>query len=181
MPGVGPVTAAIVIVSWSHPGRVRSEAAFAALAGTCPIPASSGNTSRHRLDRGGDRRLNWALHTIVIVCGQHTKWCTGWRTTDQQQGHPNHGVSHKQESGRQPANEALTAVGTADRWPDTEIGERVAAANGDMLTGFNRWLEHRLNPVREPQVARLSIRNIGLVSSRQQQRDSETPLDWVSA
>lgn len=67
MPGVGPVTAAIVIVSWSHPGRVRSEAAFAALAGTCPIPASSGNTSRHRLNRGGDRRLNWALHTIVMV------------------------------------------------------------------------------------------------------------------
>ena len=63
MPGVGPVTAAIVIVSWSHPGRVRCEAAFAALAGTCPIPPSSGNTSRHRLNRGGDRRLNWAVHT----------------------------------------------------------------------------------------------------------------------
>lgn len=65
MPGVGPVTSAVVIVSWSHHGRVRSEAAFAALAGTCPIPASSGNTSRHRLNRGGDRRLNWAIHTIV--------------------------------------------------------------------------------------------------------------------
>nr|WP_240751351.1 transposase [Mycobacterium paragordonae] len=40
---------------WSHPGRVRSEAAFAALAGTCPIPASSGNTLRHRLNRGQHR------------------------------------------------------------------------------------------------------------------------------
>lgn len=67
MPGVGPVTAAVVVVAWSHPGRVRSEAAFAALAGTCPIPASSGNISRHRLNRGGDRRLNCAIHTIVMV------------------------------------------------------------------------------------------------------------------
>ncbi len=67
MRGVGPVTAAVVIVAWSHRGRVRSEAAFAALAGTCPIPASSGNTQRHRLNRGGDRRLNWAIHTITMV------------------------------------------------------------------------------------------------------------------
>ena len=67
MTGVGPVTAAVVITAWSHRGRVRSEAAFAALAGTCPSPASSGNTQRHRLNRGGDRRLNWALHTIVMV------------------------------------------------------------------------------------------------------------------
>lgn len=67
MRGVGPVTAAVVIVAWSHRGRVRSEAAFAALAGTCPIPASSGNTQRHRLNRGGDRRLNCAIHTITMV------------------------------------------------------------------------------------------------------------------
>jgi transposase len=48
-PGVGPVTAAQVLVSWSHPGRLRSEAAFAALAGANPIPASSGQVTRHRL------------------------------------------------------------------------------------------------------------------------------------
>ena len=65
--GVGPVTAAVVLTAWSHPGRVRSEAAFAALAGVSPIPASSGNTTRHRLNRGGDRRLNRALHTAVLV------------------------------------------------------------------------------------------------------------------
>lgn len=65
--GVGAVVAASVLIAWSHPGRVRSEAAFAALAGTCPIPASSGNTCRHRLNRGGDRRLNRALNTIVLV------------------------------------------------------------------------------------------------------------------
>jgi transposase len=67
LPGVGSVVAASVLTAWSHPGRVRSEAAFAALAGTCPIPASSGNTVRHRLNRGGDRRLNRALTTVVIV------------------------------------------------------------------------------------------------------------------
>ena len=64
--GVGPVCAAWLLVSWSEPGRLRSEAAFARLAGVAPIPASSGKVVRHRLDRGGDRRLNRALHTIVV-------------------------------------------------------------------------------------------------------------------
>jgi transposase len=66
-PGVGPVTAAQVLVSWSHPGRFRSEAAFAMLAGVAPIEASSGKVVRHRLNRGGDRQLNRALHTIVMI------------------------------------------------------------------------------------------------------------------
>jgi len=70
-PGVGAYTAAIMITAWSHPGRVRSEAAFAALAGVSPIPASSGNTIRHRLNRGGDRRLNRALHVIAMSRMQH--------------------------------------------------------------------------------------------------------------
>ncbi|OUE05372.1 IS110 family transposase [Clavibacter michiganensis] len=65
--GVGPVTAAAAIAAYSHPGRVRSEAAFAALAGVNPIPASSGNTTRHRLNRGGDRQLNRALDVIARV------------------------------------------------------------------------------------------------------------------
>jgi transposase len=69
--GVGPVSAAVIIAAWSHPGRVRSEAAFAKLAGVCPIPASSGNTTRHRLNRGGDRRLNWALHQIITTRLSH--------------------------------------------------------------------------------------------------------------
>jgi transposase len=67
VPGVGPLSAAQVLVSWSHAGRFRSEAAFAALAGTNPIPASSGQVTRHRLNRGGDRQLNRALHTILLV------------------------------------------------------------------------------------------------------------------
>ncbi len=65
--GVGPVVAAQVVVSWSHAGRVRSEAAFAKLGGVAPIEASSGTVVRHRLNRSGDRQLNRALHTIVMV------------------------------------------------------------------------------------------------------------------
>ena len=65
--GVGPVSAAALLCAWSHRGRLRSEAAFARLAGAAPLPASSGKTVRHRLDRGGDRRLNRALHTIVLT------------------------------------------------------------------------------------------------------------------
>jgi transposase len=65
--GVGPVSAAQAIVSFSHPGRCRSEAAFASLGGTSPIPASSGRTIRHRLNRGGDRALNRAIHAIALV------------------------------------------------------------------------------------------------------------------
>jgi transposase len=66
-PGVGPVVAAQLLVSWSHRGRVRSEAAFAALAGVSPLEASSGQRTRHRLNRGGDRDLNRALHTVAIT------------------------------------------------------------------------------------------------------------------
>ena len=65
--GIGPVSAAQAIVSFSHPGRCRSEAAFAALGGTSPIPASSGRTIRHRLNRGGDRALNRAIHAIALT------------------------------------------------------------------------------------------------------------------
>jgi transposase len=66
-PGVGPVCAAQAIVSWSHPGRCRNDAAYAALAGASPLPASSGRTIRHRLNPGGDRALNRALHTIAVT------------------------------------------------------------------------------------------------------------------
>jgi len=70
------VTAAQTLVSHSHPGRVRNDAAFAALAGTAPIPASSGLKTRHRLNRGGDRALNQAIHTIAVTrmrCDSRTR------------------------------------------------------------------------------------------------------------
>jgi transposase len=65
--GVGPIVAAIVLCAWSHPGRCASDAAFAMLGGAAPIPASSGQTVRVRLNRSGDRHLNQALHVIVLT------------------------------------------------------------------------------------------------------------------
>ncbi|MFQ6856075.1 IS110 family transposase [Streptomyces sp. 35M1] len=66
--GVGPETAGQLLASaGDNPERMRSEAAFAHLAGVAPIPASSGRTHRHRLNRGGDRAANNALHTIVLT------------------------------------------------------------------------------------------------------------------
>ena len=66
--GVGPDTAAARLISaGSNPERIHSEAAFAALCGVSPIPASSGKTNRHRLNRSGDRRANAALYRIVLV------------------------------------------------------------------------------------------------------------------
>ncbi|MGH8861147.1 MAG: IS110 family transposase [Jatrophihabitantaceae bacterium] len=64
--GVGPVCAAQLLVSSGNPHRMASEASFAALAGTSPLDASSGKQRRHRLNRGGDRQLNWALHVIAL-------------------------------------------------------------------------------------------------------------------
>ena len=66
--GAGPETAGQLLTSaGDNPDRMRSEAAFALLAGVAPLPASSGRTHRHRLNRGGDRAANNALHTIVLV------------------------------------------------------------------------------------------------------------------
>jgi transposase len=65
--GVGPIVAATVLCAWSHPGRCRSDAAFAMQGGAAPIPASCGQTVRVRLNRSGDRQLNQALHVIVLT------------------------------------------------------------------------------------------------------------------
>ena len=91
-PGVGPVVAAQLLISWSHRGRVRNEAAFAALAGAAPLEASSGQRIRHRLNRGGDRNLNRALHTIAITrlrCHPETRDYEAQRTA---QGKPHRDV-----------------------------------------------------------------------------------------
>lgn len=66
--GVGPeVAAALLIAAGSNPDRMRHEASFAALCGVNPLPASSGKTRRHRLNRGGDRQANAALHTVALA------------------------------------------------------------------------------------------------------------------
>ncbi|URN14615.1 IS110 family transposase [Streptomyces sudanensis] len=68
LPGVGTETAAqLLITAGDNPNRLRSEASFAHLCAAAPIPASSGRTHRHRLNRGGDRQANNALHTIALV------------------------------------------------------------------------------------------------------------------
>jgi transposase len=64
--GLGALTAAQILLSWSHAGRITSEQAFAMLSGTAPVPVSSGRTDRHRLNRLGDRQLNRALHVIAV-------------------------------------------------------------------------------------------------------------------
>lgn len=70
--GVGPhVAAQLLAAAGDNADRMRSEATFAKLCGVCPIPASSGKTTRHRLNRGGDRRANKALFTIVLVRMRH--------------------------------------------------------------------------------------------------------------
>jgi transposase len=67
-PGVSTGTIAdMLIVLGDNPQRIRSEAAFAKLCGVCPVPASSGKTSRHRLNRGGNRQANAALHRVAVV------------------------------------------------------------------------------------------------------------------
>jgi transposase len=68
-PGVGPISAAKLLAS--DPTRFKHEAAFARCNGTAPLPASSGKTVRHRLNRGGDRQVNNAIHTIALIRAKH--------------------------------------------------------------------------------------------------------------
>ena len=70
--GVGPDTAAALLISaGGNPQRIHSEAAFASLCGVSPVPASSGKTNRHRLNRGGDRQANAVLYRVVLVRLSH--------------------------------------------------------------------------------------------------------------
>ncbi|NUS91149.1 MAG: IS110 family transposase [Nocardia sp.] len=84
--GVGPDTAGqLLVTAGDNHHRMRSEAAFAHLTGTAPIPASSGRTHRHRLNRGGDRAANNALHTITVVrmrYDERTRAYVGRRTRE---------------------------------------------------------------------------------------------------
>jgi len=83
--GVGPLSAAQFLISWSHPGRLRDHNAFAKLAGVAPLPASSGRVERHRLNRLGDRQLNRALHLVAITrsrCDPQTQAYIARRTSE---------------------------------------------------------------------------------------------------
>jgi transposase len=70
--GVGPDTAGqLLATAGDNPHRINTEAALAHLCGAAPIPASSGRRDRHRLNRGGDRQANRALHTIALIRLRH--------------------------------------------------------------------------------------------------------------
>jgi transposase len=69
--GVGPnVAAALLIAAGENTNRLRDEASFASLCAVNPLPVSSGKTRRHRLNRGGDRQANAALHTVAVTRGR---------------------------------------------------------------------------------------------------------------
>jgi transposase len=85
-PGIGPLSTAQLLLSWSHAGRIRSEAAFAMLSGTAPLPVSSGRTDRHRLNRLGDRQLNRALHIIAVNRMRHDPRTIAYVTKRRAQG-----------------------------------------------------------------------------------------------
>jgi transposase len=90
--GVGPDVAGQLLVSTGeNPDRLRSEAAFAMLCGAAPLPASSGRTHRHRLNRGGDRAANSALYRIVIC---RLRWDP--RTRDYMERRTKEGMSKKE-------------------------------------------------------------------------------------
>jgi transposase len=67
VPGIATITAATILAELGNPTRVRNAAALARMAGTAPIPVWSSNTERHRLDRGGNRRLNAAIHRAALT------------------------------------------------------------------------------------------------------------------
>jgi transposase len=87
LPGVGTdVAGQLLITAGDNPDRIRNQAAFAHLCGVAPIPASSGRTQRHRLNRGGDRAANNALHTIALTRLRHDPRTRAYATRRRQQG-----------------------------------------------------------------------------------------------
>jgi transposase len=90
--GRGPVTAAILIGRTAGNQQFRSDASFAKQTGTAPIPCSSGQRTHHRLNRGGDRQLNHALHVIAIARAQHDPATKEYLARKQLEGHTSKGA-----------------------------------------------------------------------------------------
>ena len=133
--GVGAVVASQLLVTFGdNPERMTGEAAFAALAGVAPVPASSGKTNRHRLSRGGDRQANSALYRIVLVRMSKDK-----RTRDYVAKRTQGGLNKKEiirclkryvAEGNIPGHEQPTA-GTSDQRPaPTTPGPGTDPGNG---------------------------------------------------
>ena len=84
-PGFGPLTAAKLVGEIAGAGRFASDAKLARSAGLAPIPVSSGKTNRHRLDRGGNRQINAAIHRIAVTrarCHPETQRYMARRTAE---------------------------------------------------------------------------------------------------
>ena len=86
LPGCGAMTAATILAETAGPGRFPTDAKLARAAGVAPIPASSGKHQRHRLDRGGNRKLNCALHRIAVTQGRSYPPATAYLARRQAEG-----------------------------------------------------------------------------------------------
>jgi transposase len=118
IPGVGPETAAQLLATCGdNPDRLRSEAAFAALCGASPIPASSGKTTRHRLNRGGDRQANRALHAIIISRLAHCSRTRAYKARRTAQGRTSKEIIRCLK--RYAAREVYKAITSANTTPAT--------------------------------------------------------------
>jgi transposase len=116
--GVGPeIAEALLVAAGDNPERLHSEAAFSMLGGASPIPASSGKTVRHRLNRGGNRQANTALYRIVVV---RRRWHQP--TRDYLARRTREGLSKREIIRclkRYIAREVFTALGPPTRQPST--------------------------------------------------------------
>ena len=116
--GVGPeVAGQLLVTAGDNPARLRSEASFAALCGVAPVPASSGRTDRHRLNRGGDRAANAALYTVVMVRMQRHEPTRTYVKRRQAQGLTTPEIMRclKRYAARELLPHILTALGPAQR------------------------------------------------------------------
>lgn len=124
--GVGnEVAGQLLITAGDNPERLKSEAAFAALCGVSPLPASSGRTDRHRLNRGGDRAANTALYTVVMVRMRYDQ-----RTRDYVARRTAQGLTKREIMRclkRYVARELLPLIREALSEPNTSSGTQIAA------------------------------------------------------
>jgi transposase len=116
--GVGPdVAGQLLVTAGANTDRLRAEAAFAMLCGAAPLPASSGKTNRHRLNRGGDRQANAALYRVVLT---RLRWDQRTRTYAERR--TNEGKSKKEIIRclkRYIAREIYTLLNPAEPTPTT--------------------------------------------------------------
>lgn len=121
--GVGPFVAATVLAAWSHRGRCRDNGAFAMLAGAAPIPAYSGKTVRYRLNRSGDRQLNWAIYTIVITWLRLDPATRAYAERRRAEGRPDREIGRCLSPG---ITVVMRRKSDAPRWARAEDGHRAA-------------------------------------------------------